>query len=880
MKTEEWLKVEAALNAALELEPVRRREFLDQMGASTPELRREVESLLVCEEKADSFLAAPAIAFSSDFFDDDEGVDSRAGQTIGHYRILREIGRGGMGAVFLGVRADAQYQKRVAIKLVRRGMDSDDILRRFRNERQILASLDHPNIARLLDGGTTDDGLPYLVMEYVEGTPVTKYCDRQHLTTNERLELFRTICAAVQHAHQNLVVHRDLKPSNILITSDGTPKLLDFGIAKVLNPELSATSIENTRTELRVLTPDYASPEQLRGEQLTTASDVYSLGVVLYELLTGHHPYRATKAPPHELARIILDQEPTKPSTAVGHTEKVARGDTEPEITITPETVSRVRDTQPDKLRRRLAGDLDNIVLMALRKEPRRRYESASQLAADIGRHMDGLPVIARKDTFKYRATKFVRRNRLGVAAAVVILLSLLSGIAVSLWQVKRVNEQAKIAAHERDRARVEAAKAERINAFLQGVLGFSNRGWLSPNPQRNREATITDALNEASRRAETELADQPEVLAAVLFSLGQSYIGQQNKLDVAEQHLRKSLEIRRRVLGSLHQDTATSMSALGEFLVGMGKFDEAESLGREAVAVFRRARQTGVVNSQGFAISLNTVGTALISKGDAAGGEQFMREALEASANFTGVARAGRGIMYSNLSVALGNQGDIDGAIAALQMSLEEYRRVPGDRQGLEVGMTLGNLASFLIIRGDYAEAEPLLRESLDIHQKVMDGKHLGATWSLIYLADNYYLHGDYRRAREEVDRALEIQRPMLPEGHIDYARSWTVLGKILTRTNDLKGGESYLRRALELRTRALKPGHWRLAETQGALGENLIAQKRYSEAETLLVDSHISLNSSLSARDPRTQEARRRLVTLYEAWKKPEMAARFIQP
>ena len=313
-----------------------------------------------------------------------------------------------MGVVYLAVRADDHYQKRVAIKLVQHGLYTGAILHRFRTERQILASLDHPNIARLLDGGTTTDGRPYLVMEYVEGLPIDVYCDRHKLSISERLRLFRTVCAAVHYAHQNLVIHRDLKPSNILVSTDGVPKLLDFGIAKLLNPELSAPSLVFTESGLQLLTPEYASPEQVRGEPLTTASDVYALGVLLYELLTGHQPYRLTSRRRQDLERVICEVDPLKPSTAISRSD----ADTETDGTgqRTPATVSQTREGQPEKLRRRLTGDLDNIVLMALRKEPQRRYGSAEHLAEDLRRHLEGLPVMARPQTFGYRSAKFIRR--------------------------------------------------------------------------------------------------------------------------------------------------------------------------------------------------------------------------------------------------------------------------------------------------------------------------------------------------------------------------------------------------------------------------------------------------------------------------------------
>ncbi len=438
---EKWNKIEEVFILTLEREPETRDGFLDLQCGDDESLRFEVQSLLEAHSHANSFIEVPAVAFASELFLNElnnqpageaTGTDAPSiiNQRIGNYQVERELGHGGMGVVYLARRADEQYENSVAIKVVRRGMDTDDIVRRFRNERQILAGLNHPNIARLYDGGATADGLPYIVMEYVEGTPVTDYCDRHRLTTTERLQLFRTIISAVGHAHQHSIVHRDLKPSNILITSDGTPKLLDFGIAKVLSTDAADdATIEHTRTEFRALTPDYASPEQVRGESLTTTSDIYSLGVVLYELLSGHRPYRATSHAPHELARVICEHEPVKPSTAVNHTEVLTRGETKSPTTITPEIVSHARDTQPDKLRRNLSGDLDNIVLVCLRKESARRYPSVEAFGEDIRLHLAELPIVARKDAPVYRTGKFIKRHRAAIAASVIVIAALCSGI-------------------------------------------------------------------------------------------------------------------------------------------------------------------------------------------------------------------------------------------------------------------------------------------------------------------------------------------------------------------------------------------------------------------------------------------------------------------
>ena len=351
-----------------------------------------------------------------------------AGRRIGPYQTLREIGRGGMGVVWLATRADDAYQKQVAIKLVWPGPESGEVLRRFRQERQILANLEHPNIARMLDGGTTEEGWPYVVMEYIEGQSITHYCTAHQLSLNERLQLFRTVCDAVQYAHQNLVVHRDLKPGNILVTEGGTVKLLDFGIAKLLNPDLSPDDSAATRTGLHLMTPEYASPEQVRGEAITTASDVYSLGVVLYELLTGQRPYQFKNHSLPEIERVICEQEPTAPSRSQKSEGGTLKSEEKADVVFLPSSALRV---PPSFLR----GDLDNIVLMALRKEARQRYGSVAQLSEDLRRYLAGEAVLARKDTLGYRAGKFVRRHRIGVVTAALIFITLLGGIVTTSWQ-------------------------------------------------------------------------------------------------------------------------------------------------------------------------------------------------------------------------------------------------------------------------------------------------------------------------------------------------------------------------------------------------------------------------------------------------------------
>jgi serine/threonine protein kinase len=411
-----WQQIEAIFAEAVELPYEDARAYLDSQCSGDDDLRREVEVLLESDRKAQragrsvgDAVGHAAAAFAVQMQRDYSA--SQIGRRIGPYEIVREIGRGGMGSVYQAVRIDEQYIRSVAIKFIAQGSDTDDALARFKTERQILASLQHPNIAGLLDGGTTDDALPYIVMEYIEGQPLIDYCKSRNLTLHQRLDLFCSLCGAVHYAHQMLVIHRDIKPANVLVTEQGIPKLLDFGIAKLLTPDFVVGGANDTKTQLRRLTPQYASPEQVRGEALTTATDIYSLGVLLYELLTQSSPYRITGEAPQDIERRVCDSEPIRLSMA-------ARADA--------------------KLRRQLSGDLENIVSMALRKEPQRRYASVQQFSDDIRRYMGGLPVSAREDTIFYLATKLVRRNKLAAAAFALLALSILAGWFATYREAKR----------------------------------------------------------------------------------------------------------------------------------------------------------------------------------------------------------------------------------------------------------------------------------------------------------------------------------------------------------------------------------------------------------------------------------------------------------
>ncbi|HYG63748.1 MAG TPA: serine/threonine-protein kinase, partial [Thermoanaerobaculia bacterium] len=527
---ERWRRIDGLFAEALELPPDERQGFLAAACAGDDELRSEVESLLAADaegEEGAAFLEQPA----GEWLDLDEagGPERR----LGPYRLLRRLGAGGMGSVYLARRDDGLYEREVAVKILRSGLEGTGALHRFLAERQILARLEHPGIARLYDGGRTTGGRPFLVMELVDGLPLDEYCDRHRLGVEERLRLFVRICAAVQHAHQNLLVHRDLKPANILVTAEGEPKLLDFGIAKRLGPE-SADGADGsgpvTRTGLRVMTPSYASPEQVRGEAITTASDVYSLGVLLYELLAGRSPYRIAGGLPHEVERAICDDEPERPSQALLRIS----GDRP------PEEIAAARGTRPQALRRRLRGDLDTIVLEALRKEPRRRYGSAARLAEDIERHLRNLPVAARPDSLLYRTRKLLRRRR---AAAIAVTL----GALLALGFVLSLVEQGRRLARERDKARYALS-------FL--VEAFKNA---DPYHTRGRRLTAEEVLEQGAARVARDLHGRPEVQAAVLDAIGEVYLGQ-GRADAAAPLLERALAMRRQDPGAAPADLANTL--------------------------------------------------------------------------------------------------------------------------------------------------------------------------------------------------------------------------------------------------------------------------------------------------------------------------------
>jgi serine/threonine protein kinase/tetratricopeptide (TPR) repeat protein len=707
-------EIDRLFSALLDAAPAQREARLARLRTDDPEAARELGELLRLSERPDSRLA-PEGVLAGPLWADLAARDTAApGERIGAWRVLGELGRGGMATVFLAERADGAFRQRAALKLLRPGAGGEEAARRFAQERQILASLHHPSIARLLDGGVDGRGRLYLVMEHVEGRPIDRYCEESRLPVERRLELFTQVAEAVLYAHRNLVVHRDLKPSNIFVSEAGEVKLLDFGIAKLLDPALAGPyAAAPTRTVARVMTPEYASPEQVRGEPVTTASDVYQLGLLLFELLTGERACRLERLTLGEAERVICGEPPRRPSTVAGAAGGAA-------------------------LARRLRGDLDAIVEKALRKEPELRYPSPEPLIEDLERHRSGRPVRARQGTFGYRARKLVSRHRFGLGMAALLAL-LLAGAAVTATLQARGFAR-------------EAAATERVKEVLVGLLGAANPG------VEGEAITVRELLDQGAARVTADLDGEPEVQAELLATLGTVY----NTLGLYEEAvplLEESLALRRR-----HGDrlaVAEAAQGLAHNLHYMGRYGAAEPLFREALAIRRAALGA---DSYATGESLLNLGSLLHSRGDAAAAEPLLREAVRL--RLPGKEDPGLGTALRILGQALADQGKLEAAEPLYRRSLEVLRRGPSPDEP-DQGMTLDSLGRLLIEKGELAEAEAVLLEALGLRRKLYGEAHPALALSLESLGLLRLAQGRQKEARGLFEQALAMERELLGEGN-----------------------------------------------------------------------------------------------------------------
>lgn len=804
MTPEQWQRVRPILESALELDSANRPAFLDE-NCPDPSFRREIESLIAAHDQAatEVFNALPVSSFG---FGEEARFRLLPGKRVGPYEILEEVALGGMGAVYRAIRADGQYKQRVALKIVRADLRAELTTTRFRNERQILATLDHPNIAKILDGGTTADGLPYFVMEFIDGLPITDYCDRHKLNIDARLNIFRTVCSAVHYAHQRLVIHRDLKPSNILINPEGVSKLLDFGIAKILDRNLLPENATFTVGGQWLMTPEYASPEQFRGEAITTATDVYSLGLVLYELLTGSAAYNFSSLMPHEIARVVLETDPKKPSTAIQRKSMVTEeGEKAPQTT---EVISSVRGDSLEKLRKRISGDLDNIVMKAIRKEPGERYSSVDQLSEDIRRHLEHLPVLARKSTLAYRSRKYALRHKVGVAAAALVFLSLLTGVVLTLRE-----------------ARIARANELRAERRFNDVRKLANSLIFEVHDSIRPLAGATTARKLILQRAQEYLDS----------------LAQESKSDPA---LLRELATAYGRLANLQGD-ARSIN-LGETSGSLQNYYKAIELRNQASSLDPQNREL----KRELAEDYTNLDLPLFQKGDRNGEKECLRQALLI---LEPLASSSPG--DSHLQWTLARAYELNGSLRFRENhreeSLESYGKFlqinerlaaldPNDAQHqVEISFGHKHLGSVFLAEGHLDEALDHYRQALAIDEVQLAAKpdDLNRRYYITYSYDEigHILgkRGDIEAALSNYYKAQQIRAAMLAADPRDtraragLATTYNSVGPLLQRKHDYSGALEALRKALSLRQELAQSDsanerfRFSVAETQSLIGQ-----------------------------------------------------------
>jgi len=816
ISAERWQRIQTLFYAAADLPADERTSYLRRECSEDPTLLQEVESLLSASAEPDEILHGEVAAAASRVLEN-HGV--AAGDRIGPYRVVKELGRGGMGSVYLANRADQEFEKQVAIKVASAGFLTPDALKRFRAERQILARLEHEHIARLLDGGSTG-GVPYVVMEYVDGMPITAYCTSRNLNVRERLELFRKACSAVQCAHQSLVVHRDIKPANIMVANDGVVKLVDFGIAKLLDTQLDSEAL--TQPFERILTPEYASPEQVRGEPITTASDIYSLGVVLYEMLTGDPPYRFTSRRATEIEQVVCTEQPALPSAKASN--------------------------------RKLAGDLDNIVLLAMRKEPARRYASVADFSEDVRRYLEGYPVFARQEGFGYRAAKFVRRNTLAVALSAVMLLAL-TGFGITMAVL------AKRFALERD-------AAQEVSDFLVKIFERADTGETG-----GAAVTAREVLDQGVQHIERELPSQPGLQANLFAAVGRVY---QNLglLTRSEEMLEKSLKIRQADPNASDLDLARSLKEVAEIQRVRRDYKRAEPLIQQALAI--RERRLGK-DDPAYADALNTLAMVKQDSGDYKSAEPLLRQAIDINRRKLGSEHLQTIITTSNLGGLLHNRGRQKEAEPLLREALAMRRRIHGDLHW-RTALSMRRLARLLEEMGNFTEAEKLLVESLAINRKLYGGVHPEVASNLNALASVMQSLKRFDDARALYQQAIEMESTIRPDG-VELAMVLNNLGSLEEDVKNYPAAEQLYRRSLAIRRAKLGSKHPAVARLLHNLGQLLSGTGKLKESREMLNECVEIRRATLGPTNFQTAEAQIILARVLEMQQDPGAEKAYIE-
>ncbi len=938
-------RADRLFEAVLDMRPEERSSYLEEACGGDGELRALVDRLIAAVEvdetqlRPGGGLQGPLWDGLMDELDREESEPvhddtTPVGTVLGNYRLVREIGRGGMAVVYLAERADGQFRQQVALKRIQHGIDTDEVIQRFDQERQILALAQHPHIAQLLDGGVGPKGRPYFVMEYVDGRPIDRYCDEERLSVTERLGLFLQVARAVSYAHRNLVVHRDIKPSNILVTDDGHAKLLDFGIAKMMDAEAAPGKVPLTRSFSRLMTPVYASPEQIRGQPMTTASDIYQLGLLLYELLAGRWPYKIAMRQPMAVVRAICEDDPTRPSTAlVDGRVAPSSGDDGPS---TAAAIGEARRTSAEQLKRQLAGDLDNIALMALRKEPERRYGAVAQMIDDIEAYLAGLPISVRGDSFTYRAGKLIQRHKAAftTAAAAVLLL-----VALAVFYTFQL-------AHERDRARLAAAEAGQISDFLSSLFEVS-----APTRSKGEAITARQLLDSGALRIENELAEQPRLRAAMMTRMGNVY----RELALYEEAwplLEHAVALRRDEPGPNRLELAESVFALAQLREDEGAYAASQELYEEALAI--RELALGPDDAQ-VATVLDGLGRVLEAQGAFEQSRRYHERALDLLTAALGPdhPRVGRSLLglgtvlqrlreledarsrlaraleifeheYDDdhpyvadtrvlLAGALRFTGDPAGARAEYERALPSLERVYGEEHP-NVARALASLGKLLNAMRKRDEAIAYHQRALAIRERFFGSDHIEVASSLNNLGLTYWGKQDLTKAMNCLERSASLYEAALGPDHVDLTKPLHSLAEILVETGQLSRAAELFERVLAVRERAHGPEHsllarplynlgrlhLKLGNAQAAepilrraltigrdrephrhaeiiwpriyLGHCLTALERFAEAEGLLLENLTETGIDLRA----IKRTRQFLMNLYEASGELEAAER----
>ena len=794
MDSRQWQVLDSLFHEALEQPKSSLDGFIERVRLNHPDIVNELVTMLDSHERAGAFLTNTAHGL----------MTINPGDIIGSWRILKEIGRGGMSTVYQAERNDGLFERTVAIKFMHGFMPGSDLSARMQAEQRILARLNHPNIATLVDAGVNESGRPFFILEYIDGKPITQYCDDQNLNIDQRLQLFDQVCKAVQFAHQHLIVHRDLKPSNILVDTNGTVKLLDFGIAKFLDDDQEFDT-PKTRTGLYLMTPEYASPEQVLGNEITTTSDVYALGMLLCELLTGSLPYTLTDRNPIELGKIISQTKPTKPSTLITQgADLEAR-----------KRILQHRRSSHDQLKRRLKGDLDTIVLTALRKEPERRYGSVELLNQDIQRYRNHLPIAARPEQTSYRIGKFIQRHRIGVSIAALFAISLIGTASIAVWQALQAEDQ--------------RTKALMVVDVLEDMLS-------SPNPfEDGRDVRVVDILDRTADILETDFASYPDVQASVRHTLGITY-RELGLYEEASTELWSSLRLRNELYGTTHEDVSDTQGQLGILEMKRGNYETADSLFTIALATDRKLFGNKHIR---IAARLNDIGSLRWETGDYESAETMMREAIKMEEDLRGSNHQELAKGLGNLGILLAVTGNNDEALQLHERELNILRsnydeNHPGIPQALShIGIILDDLER-------HEESKAIHEEALEMFRRIKGDEHPDVAYAMNNLATVMSDLGDIEGSIAMQEASIAIYEKALGSNHPNVGIQYNNLAAAKRQQGDIDGAEAGYRKAVAIWTEAFSPDHPYIAFGHSSLGAVLISQKRYNEALLVLNDAY----------------------------------------